>query len=383
MRKYGFFASSPNRAGGDVAETSTAGASSCATSRSVPAEGFLQQGVAKITAKRNDAFKVPRVGLALGIQARSLLSKRTSSSANCFSIWGRSLAIVPGSGFRLGSFCIPMKRLSFLVAVCVICSCKGSTGEKSGSDQTTTPQSAKTHAGSTGVVKGIVRIRGDEPPELPAAADIPVGKCFKAHERHRLLFRKAEGGGVADAVVAVTGYEGLPPMPTSPVVVGMEDCSLAQRTIVLTMGQSIHVKNRGPSAGMPQLVGLPTPAVMAAVPGGDPVVLTPHAPGRFQLIDHTHPFASADVFVVSYPTITVSDEKGRFEIAGIPVGTAKVSVRLPATGLTSEKTITVEAGKPTEVEFELQFDRAKHEAAIELGKRLERGEESPASAPSQ
>ncbi len=232
-------------------------------------------------------------------------------------------------------------------------------------------------------MKGIVRITGDQPPDLPAAADIPVGKCFKAHERHKPLFRRAEGGGVADALVAVTGYEGNPPPPTSPVLVGMEDCSLTQRTIALTMGQSIHVKNKGPSAGMPQLLGLPTPAVMAAVPGGEPIVLTPHAPGQFQLIDRSHPFASADVFVVSYPTITVSDEQGRFEIPGVPVGSAKVSVRLPATGLTVEKLVTVEAGKPVELEFELRFDRAKHDAALELGRRLEQDEQNTSPSTSE
>jgi hypothetical protein len=186
-----------------------------------------------------------------------------------------------------------------------------------------------------------------------------------------LLFRKAADGGVADAIVAVTEYKGKLPVPASPFLVTMDDCSLSHRTIAIANGQSIHVKNRGPSAGMPQLLGLPTPAVIVAVPGGDPVVLTPHTVGQFELVDRSHPFATADVFVVNYPTITVSDERGGFHIPGVPEGPAKVTVRLPATGLTLEKQIDVAGGKTTDVTFELVFDLARHEAAVALGKRLE------------
>src|SRR5690606_22991097 len=123
-------------------------------------------------------------------------------------------------------------------------------------------------SGATGRVVGTVRISGDVPPLMPLAAEIPVGECFKAHERHKLLFRRADNGAVADVLVAVTEYKGDLPAPKEPVVVEMEDCSLVQRTIAMTMGQSIHAKNKGPTAAMPQLVGSPVPALIVAVPGG-------------------------------------------------------------------------------------------------------------------
>lgn len=276
-----------------------------------------------------------------------------------------------------------MKRSVFFAALCVLslAACKGKESRTTAPGSSTASTVVVAYDGPAGTVRGVVRIDGDEPPVLPGAENIPVGKCFKAHERHRLLFRKAGNGAVADALVGVTGYKVAVPKPSTPVVVGAEDCSLTQRTVALMLGQSIHVKNRGPSAAMPQLLGLPTPAVIAAVPGGDPVVLTPHATGRFELIDRSHPFANAEVFVVNYPTIAVTGEQGEFEIAGVPEGEVKVSVLLPATGLSAEKTITVEAGKAIDVSFDLHFDLARHNAALELGKREEEQEKGQEATP--
>lgn len=288
------------------------------------------------------------------------------------------------SDLRLG-VTAPMNRLTLLAVSCllVVGGCKARQGERSKKAEPSASASASTavHSGPTGVIKGVVRISGDEPLPAPLASTIPVGKCFKAHERHKLLFRKAADGGVADVLVAVTGYEGDVPKPTSPVNVTMEDCSFETRTIAMTFGQSIHVKNRGPRAGMPQLVGVPTPAVLAAIPGGDPIVLTPHVPGQFQLVDRSNPFAEADVYVVHYPTIAVTDEQGRFEIPGVPVGTAKVSILMPATGLTEEREVKVTAGQLLDLSFELKFDKATHEAAVELGRRLEKEAEEKGNGP--
>jgi hypothetical protein len=48
-----------------------------------------------------------------------------------------------------------------------------------------------------------------------------------------------------------------------------------------------------------------------------------------------------------------------------------------------EKLVTVEAGKPVELEFELRFDRAKHDAALELGRRLEQDEQNTSPSTSE
>lgn len=300
-------------------------------------------------------------------------------------LFARVQPIVPRGLLRLVATEIAMKRFLCFAASCVLSlsACKGKPGADAGQTATSsasTSGSLSEYKGPHGVVRGVVRITGDEPPNLPSASEIPVGKCFKAHERHSKVFRKAADGGVADALVGVTEYKASLPKPTTPVVVGMEDCSLSQRTIALTMGQSIQAKNRGPTAAMPQLVGLPTPAVLVAVPGGEPVTLVPNAPGRFQLVDRSHPFATADVFVVGFPTVTVTDEAGRFEFPVVPAEEVRVSVMLPETGLSAEKRVTVAAGETLDLTFELTFDLAKHNAALELGKAQQAASAAAASA---
>lgn len=279
-----------------------------------------------------------------------------------------------------------MKRILCLVASCLLSlsSCKGKSGgdaNQAANESASAGAALSEYKGPHGVVRGVVRITGDAPPDLPSAADIPVGKCFKAHERHSKVFRKAADGGVADALVGVTEYKAILPKPTAPVVVRMEDCSLSLRTIAMTMGQSIQAKNHGPTAAMPQLVGLATPAVLVAVPGGEPVTLTPNAPGRFQLIDRSHPFATADVFVVNFPTVAVTNEAGRFEFPVIPAEEVRVSVMLPETGLSAEKRVKVVAGETLDLTFELNFDLAKHNAAIALGKAQAQAATAPSAEP--
>lgn len=260
----------------------------------------------------------------------------------------------------------------FALALALIIGCKpSSTSERSsgtpgpsGAAQAST--AVKTVA--VGSVRGVVRIVGDESPAMPKANLIPVGHCFSAHKMHSKVFRKGPDGAVADVLVAVTEYASDVPLPKTPVEVTMADCALSQRTVVLTMGQQIHAKNTGIVAAIPQLQGAPQAALVVAVPGGDPVVLTPVHPGRYILADVSHEYATADVFVLNYPTATVTDEAGKFEIQGIPAGQAKLSASLPDAGLTIEQAVVVEPGKTTEVALELRFDRAKWQATFDEAK---------------
>ncbi len=224
--------------------------------------------------------------------------------------------------------------------------------------------SQERYAGATGTVAGVVRITGDPAPPLPGLAQIPVGECFKAHERHKHLFRKSADGALVDALVAVTEYDVQLPAPKEPVRVNMEDCSFSQRTVAMMMGQALEVVNRGPSAGTPQLIGSPVPALRVAVPGGDPVRLIPHAPGKYRLVDRSHEFAFAEVFVLNYPTATVTDTAGRFELKGVPIGKARINVLVPLTELTAGQDIEVRANQTTDVQFALNFDLASWKATL-------------------
>jgi hypothetical protein len=206
-----------------------------------------------------------------------------------------------------------------------------------------------------GTVNGVVRLTGGPVPEsAELKAKLPRGKCLSAHAVHGTLVREGPERALADALVAVTEYQGLVPAPNTVVTVEARDCALERRTVVLTFGQMLHFVNRGPEAAAPQLVGVPSPALLVAMPSGEPVPLLAPQPGRYQLIDRSHPFATADVFVLAYPTATVTGVDGRFSIEGVPVGEAKLSVLLPVTGQTLEQKITVTEGQPTNLALELE-----------------------------
>jgi len=263
--------------------------------------------------------------------------------------------------------------LAFSLVLAVGCkSTPTSTQSASSNTAEVTLPRADTHSGvvsgNNGSISGVVRVAGDESPAMPGALTIPVGKCFKAHQMHGKVFRRGADNAAPDVLVGVTEYKGEVAKATAPVVVTMEDCALSQRTFVMTPGQELHAKNVGLVAAIPHLRGAPQAALVVAVPGGTPIVLTPPTVGRYQLIDRSHEYAMADVFVLGYSTTDVTDEAGKFDIQGIPAGEVKVSAMLPSAGLTVEKRVVVEPNKVTEVNLDLHFELAKWQADLGAAK---------------
>ncbi len=216
------------------------------------------------------------------------------------------------------------------------------------------------YAGPTGTVAGVVKMKGDKSPPLELGdAKIPVGTCFEAHEMYKSLFREGPNRTLADVLVAVTGYDATLPAPPKTVQIEAKGCAFETRTVGLMLGQGLSVLNKGPKAVTPQLLGARSQALLIAIPGGEPIEVHPQKVGLHKLIDRSHEFAFAEVYVVPYSTTSVTGLDGRFEISGVPVGSVKVNALLPALGKTAERDVTVVAGKTVEVELEMEFDAAK------------------------
>ncbi|MCS6901373.1 MAG: hypothetical protein RMJ98_17115, partial [Myxococcales bacterium] len=197
------------------------------------------------------------------------------------------------------------------------------------------------YRGPVGSVVGKVTVKGDPPPRR-AGQRPPEAKCGKeAVEAHEYLFRVGPDGGLADAIVGVTGYDGFLPARGDAVEVKIRGCSFDQRTIVMTYGQRLDVHNLDPKETyLPHLEGARAPALMVAMPGGDPIRLYPPRPGSYMLLDDLkHPWMVAEVFVFKFPTATVTDATGAFKVEGVPVGEVQVGVRHPDIGQTLEKTV--------------------------------------------
>lgn len=230
--------------------------------------------------------------------------------------------------------------------------------------QAINPKGFPPYSGPAGTVRGVVRVRGDEPPVLSEMLEkIPASKCPTAVEMYGKLFREGEGRTLADVLVAVTGYDAFVPAEGEARRVVARNCTWDTRTIALTLGQRIDVLSKGPETYLPHLLGSRSPAVMVTVPGGDAVPLYPTEAGKYVLVDKVHSFTSADVFVLNYPTVDVTGLDGRFEISGVPAGEVRVSALLPVIGQTAEKTVQVAAGEALELELEIVFDAEEHAPA--------------------
>lgn len=226
------------------------------------------------------------------------------------------------------------------------------------------PAGLPAYSGPIARVRGVVRVSGDLAPTVPeVVAKIPSGRCDDARAFYGKLFREGAGRTLGDVLVAVTGYEGYVPVPAAPRRVVASGCAFESRTLAVAIGQRLEVANRGPEAFTPQLVGAPQAALLVAMPGGDPVELFPRAVGSYVLIDRSHEFATADVFVLKFPTFAVTGLDGRFEISGVPHGTVKVSALLPATGATVTREVALGAGEPEELELVIPFDASRPRAA--------------------
>ncbi len=228
-------------------------------------------------------------------------------------------------------------------------------------EQVLNPAGLPPYSGATGAVEGVVRMTGDSVPEVPNLKDeLPVGKCLAARQMYGRLVREGKQREVADVLVAVTQYEGFVPAKSLKETIIQRDCAYDRRTVAMTFGQMLDVQNKGPEAGMPQLIGVPSTTLLVAIPGGEPISLLAPKPGQYRLIDRSHPFAISDVYVLAYPTATVTDAEGRFKIDGIPVGEVSLSLLLPVTGQTLNQSIKIKPGQTTKLELELPFDKAKH-----------------------
>jgi hypothetical protein len=218
------------------------------------------------------------------------------------------------------------------------------------------PSHLPPYAGPTATVRGRVTIKGDAPPDVPFAVE---PQCTSARAMYGSLFRVGAQGELADAMVAVTGYTGYVPAPSGVRSIKVGGCAFDTRTVVATFGQRIEVSNVDAATEyMPYLDGAPFRAMIVALPKGRPVQLFPLQPGHYLLRDvMPHPFEIADVFVVPYPTFDVTQVDGRYTVAGVPVGKARIDAFLPVINKSVGKDVELVEGL-NDIDLELTYEKA-------------------------
>lgn len=217
------------------------------------------------------------------------------------------------------------------------------------------PKGVAPYAGPTGTVRGVIRVKGDPPPDRKVKL---TEGCPSVADMYGKLFRVGKDGELADALVAVTGYDGFVPPAKPSVSITVKDCAFSTRTVAMAYGQVLEVANVDRSLTyLPQLVEARVPATLVAMPHGDPVRLHAPEPRLYRLIDmQGRTFMVADVFVLKFSTLTVTGLDGRYEIPGVPVGPVEVSAMLPAARLrTTNARIEVKPGD-NPLDLTIEFD---------------------------
>lgn len=220
------------------------------------------------------------------------------------------------------------------------------------------PQKLPAYSGETGIVEGTVTVTGDlaPPPRIPG----DFSKCKDAEATWGKNFREGPGSTtdartLADAVVVVTGYAGFfVPEKREAVQTSIEGCAYVARTVTMTFGQRLEVKNLTKEFWTPVLEPGVNMVLMMAAPKGDPVKVYPKKPGHYLLLDRDRKYAVVDVYAFLHPLHAVTSNSGAFRIEGVPVGKLKVSTTHPQVPANDEKEIEVKAGVVTKVSLALK-----------------------------
>ena len=221
------------------------------------------------------------------------------------------------------------------------------------------PEGQPVYSGPVGSVEGTITVTGAAPKQLA----LPVAERRKCNGdvAADASFAYREDGigagvrGLRDALVYAVGYEGIVFERNLEKHVSIKGCVFDQRTVDVTFGQALVVKNEDKIPLGPSLSKSETGVLSVAAPGGT-ARLYPAELGPLALGMRLGPsFARATVYVLPHPLHTTSEVNGRYRIDGIPVG-AKINIRARHSAFSEESAHEVEirGGVVSKLDLELQ-----------------------------
>jgi len=159
----------------------------------------------------------------------------------------------------------------------------------------------------------------------------------------------------ADAVVFVQQAPGTSPPPAEPVTMDQKQMQFLPHVLPVVSGTTVKFLNSDPT---PHNVFSPDfeKYNLGTWPTGQSKEYTfskcTKFPCAYTQLCRVHPEMEGFVVVLPNPYFAVSDKEGHFEIKGVPAGQYTVAVWHPKLKA-QPKPVTVEAGKPATVAFDL------------------------------
>ena len=208
------------------------------------------------------------------------------------------------------------------------------------------PDKLPAYSGATGSVEGTITVIGDPAPSTPQ----DFSSCPDAEKTWGHAFREGPRGPkgerpLADAIVVVTGYKGFYlPETQEARAISIEGCGYTLRTLTMTFGQRLEVKNLTKDFWSPVLEPRPSPVLMMATPNGDAVRIYPKTPGHHLLVDRDRKYVVVDVWTFLHPLHASTALTGYYRIDGLPVGKLKVQSTHPNIDANAEADLTVLPG---------------------------------------
>jgi plastocyanin len=202
---------------------------------------------------------------------------------------------------------------------------------------------------ANGGIQGVVRFTG----EAPAVRRIPTSDGTIIEHYDLVIDPKSKGLRYVAAIL-----EDAPAQPkvkdAKRIVVDQRDMVFIPRVVAVRHGQEVRFDNSDlcNHSVMTETLTKANQFNYFATPGNpiDRVFELQKAPVKIGCA--LHAWMRAWVYVVPHPWFAVSDEQGRFLIDQVPPGRYTLLLTHPDTGLQERQTVTVEAGRVLELDFE-------------------------------
>lgn len=210
-----------------------------------------------------------------------------------------------------------------------------------------------------GSLAGQVTFAGTEPEaeELLITRDFEV--CGLGY-RERREVDVADGGGLRDVVVYLTGVDSGKPWPPAPdgYVLDQKDCYFEPYIQIVPRGTELQILNSDPILHNVHGYELsegdgPRRTLFNLGQPEKGVVTRPLRPRRSSLVGlecDAHDFMLGWMFAADSPYAVVVDSTGRFTIPDVPPGTYTVGAWHPFLGV-QEQQVTITAGGTTDLAF--------------------------------